>query len=146
MMSPVAAKLARSGVRAELAAEALSAGLTVELPAGGVSMLPLLRAGDVLTIVPTRRESLRTGDVAFVPRGAGWVAHRVISTAPLETRGDSCAASDGPIAPGAVLGRVVAFRRGAVSVYLDGRAGRALSLVSRVLGPLKLKWSLRSGR
>jgi hypothetical protein len=145
-MTGAAERIARSGVRAELAAEALRSGLTVELPAGGVSMLPLLRAGDVLTIVPTRAEALRSGDVAFVARGAGWVAHRVISTAPLETRGDSCASSDGPVEADAVLGRVVAFRRGAVNVYLDGRAGRALSLVSRVLGPLKVKWALRGAR
>lgn len=136
----------RPGVRAELAAEALKAGLTVELPAGGVSMLPLLRAGDVLTIVPTRPEALRAGDVAFVWRGGALVAHRVISTTPLETRGDSCHASDGPIAPSAVLGRVVSFRRGAVSVHLDGAAGRALSALSRVLGPIKLKWALRRSR
>ena len=43
-------------------------------------------------------------------------------------------------------GHKLSKRRGAVSVYLDGRAGRVLSLVSRVLGPLKLKWALRKTR
>src|SRR5579862_9515059 len=125
-----------SGVRGELAAEALRSGHTIELPVAGVSMLPLLRAGDVLTIVPARASSLRENDLAFAVREDGArVVHRVIATAPLTTRGDSCGGPDGPLAE--VLGRVTAFTRLRVRVRLDGVFGRALSLASRYLGRLR---------
>jgi hypothetical protein len=99
-------------------------------------MLPLLRGGDVLTIEPTEAGELRRGDIAVFARDGGLVAHRVRSTAPLVTCGDSCLDSDGVVPRGAVLGRVHAFKRHGVRVRLDGRSGRALSWLSRLVGAL----------
>jgi len=126
--------------RLAFAVEELRAGRAIELPVRGTSMLPLLRAGDVLVIEPARASSLRAGDVAFARRAADgtWVAHRVLATAPLILRGDSCGDDDGALASDDVVGRVVAFRRGTVRVPLDGRLGRALALACPLVGKLYL--------
>jgi hypothetical protein len=130
--------------RAQLAAEALRGGFTVELPVAGVSMWPLLRRGDLVTIEPARR--VAPGELAFVARGDGFVLHRVVASAPLTTRGDGCAQADPPHAPDALIGRAIAFRRRGVRVRLDGPVGRALSVWSRLWGPLRLKWRLWASR
>jgi hypothetical protein len=135
-MTTGAARILATGVRGEMAAEALRSGLTIELPVAGASMLPLLRTGDVLTIVPARASSLAKNDLAFAVREDGTrVIHRVIATAPLTTRGDSCGGPDGPLAE--VLGRVIAVTRFGVRVRLDGVVGRALSLASRYFARLR---------
>jgi hypothetical protein len=122
--------------RALVLAEALRDGHSVELRAGGSSMLPLLRAGDLLTIEPADAGALKRNDIAVFARDGGLVAHRVLSTAPLVTRGDGCASSDGVVPRSAVLGRVCAFERHGVRVRLDRSLGRALSWLSRLVGAL----------
>lgn len=115
---------------------ALRAGCTVELRARGGSMWPLLRTGDWLSVEPAAPSALRRDDIAVIATAHGLVAHRVVSTAPLVTRGDRLRAPDLPPAAGAVVGRVRAVRRCGVAVALDGRLGRALGRAARPLGRL----------
>jgi hypothetical protein len=115
------------------AAKALRAGATIELRARGGSMWPLFRTCDWLRVEPAPPSSLRRGDIAVVETAHGLVAHRVVATRPLVTRGDRMRADDLPVADEQLLGRVRAFRRWGVAVALDSRLGRALSLASAAL-------------
>ena len=112
------------------AAKALRAGCTLELDARGGSMWPLLRTGDRLTVEPATASSLRRGDIAVVARGHGLVAHRVVATDPIVTRGDRLPADDGPADDEALIGRVRSVRRWGLAIALGGRLGRGLSSVS----------------
>ena len=110
--------------------KALRAGAAIELPARGGSMWPLVATGDRLSIEPATAAALRLDDIAVVETGHGLVAHRVVSLAPLRTRGDRMARDDGALAPGAVVGRVRAVRRAGVTLALRGPVGRACSRLS----------------
>lgn len=117
-------------MRRSPAIKALRAGCTIELDARGASMWPLLRTGDRLTVEPATATSLRPGDIAVVERAHGLVAHRVVTTDPLVTRGDRWTTDDAPAGDDAIVGRVRALRRWGVAVELGGRLGRGLSRLS----------------
>lgn len=82
------------------------------------SMLPQLRAGDRLLVLPLPRRGARPGDVVIVsdPEIAGaWIVKRVaavLGNERLELRGDNTGRSRdsrafGPVAPSRVVGRAV---------------------------------------
>jgi hypothetical protein len=112
------------------AATALRAGFSLELGARGSSMWPLLRTGDWMTVEPVSA-ALRIGEIAVVETAHGLVAHRVISAAPLITRGDRMAADDPHAEAAALVGRVRSVRRWGIEIALEGTLGRGLSRLSR---------------
>lgn len=86
-----------------------SGGLAFE--ASGTSMLPGIRDGDRLTVLPV--ESLSIGDIVVVRRAEELVCHRVQelrADGSVVTRGDGVTADDPPISRAKVLGKVVARR------------------------------------
>jgi hypothetical protein len=117
---------------------ALAAGFTVELPASGGSMAPLLCTGDWLRVGPIDEAALRVGDVVVRQAAHGFVAHRVVSLAPLRTRGDAMPGDDAyEAADGALVGLVIARRRGARWLPLDGLRARVLGLAGRASVPAR---------
>jgi hypothetical protein len=81
----------------------------------GESMLPAIRDGDILTVVPRGARPPRTGDlVAFVhPETAGVRVHRIvgIEDGRYILKGDNALGADPPVGPDGILGFVVALER-----------------------------------
>lgn len=94
--------------RHPLAAALLREGRTVELPATGWSMRPLIAPGGVVRIEPARAADVRPGDIVVVDVGGRLVCHRLVyKTADrVVTRGDATAIADPPQPLDAVIGRV----------------------------------------
>jgi signal peptidase I len=85
----------------------------------GVSMFPVLLAGDKALVKRTRVEDLKVGDIIVWSKTPGnTVAHRVTSLdssadpASIVTKGDLSQELDEPVQPGDVLGKIVAVLRG----------------------------------
>ena len=108
---------------------AVAPGERMTVTVSGDSMLPALRAGDVLVLLRCGADVLRLGDLAVVDLpGAGLVVHRVlwVGGACVRTRGDGSGRMDPPIPHERVLGRVVSARRGGHEV-LPGPLGRLVA-------------------
>jgi len=72
----------------------------------GTSMLPAICPGDSITVEPISASQARVGDVVLFDSRGYLVAHRVVSRAPLTTRGDALPLPDPHIEADDVLGRV----------------------------------------
>lgn len=126
----------------------LRAGQAVDVRAGGGSMGPTIRDGDVVRIEPAAPESLVVGEVALVVDGAGRLrAHRVLrrEAGGIVTAGDAVGEAEGPWRADAVLGRVVARRQADGWVRLAWRrpwlrdALFVLAVLAWALGAVGLK-------
>jgi signal peptidase I len=95
-------------LRAQLAASMLREGRSVELPATGTSMRPLIPPGGVVRVEPARAADVRPGDVVVVADGERLVCHRLVYVARgrVVTRGDDALVCDPPLPADAVVGRV----------------------------------------
>jgi hypothetical protein len=125
----------------ETVGDSLGRGEAVLLRVQGVSMLPWLREGEKVRILPAAGRRLRRGDVALFWRGPGHpVLHRIVrvhrTEASYECLGDSEGGVPERVPASAVIGFVetTAFRR---AIYL------AVSPSRRFLNRLCLKWGLR---
>lgn len=69
--------------------------------AEGVSMLPILKPGDILHLIKTGFQNVKEGDLVMVSKNRQFMVHRVIykSTKFLITKGDHALKSDGRIRP-----------------------------------------------
>jgi len=103
----------RAGTIPALAAELLASTGRLRFRANGTSMLPTLRPGDELEFVAAGA-GCAVGDVVLWRRDDRLFVHRVVSRndAHLQTQGDALANIDEPVALDAVLGKLVAYRRG----------------------------------
>lgn len=125
-----------------LAAEVLKLGHCVRIPTVGTSMYPHIRYGEVIHIQPARLSGLAIGDVAVYVAGRRMVAHRVVSKGKDEhgpfvvTKGDSFPASDAPVRPEQVLGKVVAVEKGRRRLALDTPWRRRLNQFYAWVSPL----------
>lgn len=118
---------------AQLVAELLRDGRRVSLAVGGVSMAPLMRAGDRVVLEPVDR--VGRGDVVARLAGDRLLIHRVVAVVagtPL-TRGDSATEPDPPLGDAELLGRVCRVER----------SGRAVGFG---LGPERVPLALLSRR
>jgi hypothetical protein len=113
-----------------LVRDLLSDGLPVKVTVTGSSMVPFIRAGDVVTLRPGA-EAFLGGVIAFLRPGARLVVHRVIARAGagVVTRGDASPETDDPVGWGDVLGHVVGVERGGQPVGLGLGPERALIAV-----------------
>jgi Peptidase S24-like len=114
----------------------LDKGKAFRFRAGGWSMSPFIKDGDVITVAPLRGRDPRTGEiVAFLHPAAGRVAvHRIIRAAPgaFLVRGDNTHEPDGLLARDRILGVVTEVRRDGDRVRgLSGRWPRIVALFSR---------------
>jgi len=107
----------REDLELGLAAEVLRRQGTVRLKAWGMSMLPSLWPGDVLTIQSAQPDEVVPGDIVLVLRDSRFFIHRLIEKRSCHdsrswiTRGDAMPHNDPPAAPSEVLGRVAVIRR-----------------------------------
>ncbi len=90
----------------------------------GVSMIPNLREGDVISVAPLDR--CRVGDVVLFSRGGDLVMHRVVAKFAdrIITKGDAVARMDPPIRLQDILGRAVAYERRGKRASLESLASR----------------------
>jgi signal peptidase I len=128
-------RLSSEAVR-ELLEAVLDHGKQFRFRAGGMSMFPFIRSGDVVTIAPLDREKPYLGDiVAFLhPSNRSLTLHRVIGveSQSYDIRGDNAMGSDGNIPVENILGRVVRVERNDRRVRLGtGPGGRVLAILSR---------------
>jgi signal peptidase I len=127
-----------------LAAEALRSWGMVKLRATGVSMLPTLWPGDLLTIHSRRLDQSKLGDIVLYMRGGRFVIHRVVGKsltgdeAFLTARGDCMPQDDSPVRSGELLGKITEIQRAG----LVFRPARKLSPCRRMVAYLLCHWSL----
>jgi signal peptidase I len=145
MLTPVADPLERSlpaPLLVSLLTGVVQRGHTFRFRAGGGSMFPFIRDGDILSIVPLSADRpARLGDVLAFDRGGGDYAHLVVHRLVGRTasgyllRGDAHAPghSDGCLPPNVLLGRVAGVEREGRPVRLGLGSERLLiALLSRV--------------
>ncbi len=99
----------------------------------GYSMAPCIRDGDIVTVTPVASCALGVGDVvAFsLPDSDLLAVHRIVAEAAEGwlIRGDACAAPDGLVGPGKILGKVATVERNGrnvrlgISLWAKGYAG-----------------------
>lgn len=93
------------------------------IPITGRSMLPLIRNGDQVLVAHGSGDISR-GDVVVFRQEGGLVAHRVLrvlgDTEPaFLTKGDNTSRADSPVEAKAVIGRVLAIKRGGRELRID---------------------------
>jgi Peptidase S24-like len=128
---------ARDDHKLGLAAEILRRGGTIRLQALGISMLPSIWPGDLLTIEGIPGSEMVPGDIILFVHDGRFFVHRLISRPvgqPCDsswiTRGDAMPQSDPPVRTAELLGRVSAI------LQPDGRriiSSRRLSRFACVL-------------
>jgi len=118
-----------------LVRDLLRDGLPVKVTVTGSSMVPFIRAGDVVTLRPgAGAKGLPGGVIAFLRPGARLVVHRVVTRtgAGVVTRGDASPETDGPVGWSEVLGHVAGVERGGRPVGLGlGPEGALIAALSR---------------
>ena len=134
--------------------EGLRQGRAMRFRPLGCSMIPFLRQGDVVTIMPAPG---RVGDIVLTQPGPDQVLHRLVARCGdrLITKGDALHFFDPPIARRQVLGRACSRDRHGKISRLDSLAARlcglafclTLSFSPRVTPILvKMKSLLQPGR
>lgn len=120
----------------ELLRAVLDKGRPFRFRAGGWSMSPFIKDGDVITVAPLAGRRPRPGEiVAFLHPKTGHVAvHRVVrmDDGRFSIRGDNAHAPDGALTSERILGAVTRIERGGRKVRGTGRAASAaVALLSR---------------
>jgi len=124
----------------ELLSRELLNGQIMRLRSLGGSMIPYLREGDLVTVVPVKK--CRVGDIVLYNRGNSLIMHRVLAkfSDKIITKGDAATRLDPPISPQDILGRAVSYER-------HGKKSSLNSLRSRLCGLafcLTVSWIPRS--
>jgi hypothetical protein len=126
-----------------LAAEVLSRHGSVFLKAKGMSMLPAVWPGDLLTIQRAVYDEIAAGDIVLVLRDHRFCIHRLVGWQLGRdgllsvTRGDAMPQDDPPAAASEVLGRVASIRRGNRSFV----PSRRVSILHSALAWMLCRWS-----
>ena len=127
----------REAVGCELAAEVLNSFGRLRLRVVGISMLPTLWPGDIVSVHGHPAEEVKPGDIVVFRHGKRLVTHRVIQRTSCQksiqwiTRGDRMNYNDAPVSSQQLLGRVVSIERG--SRRLVPRCSIATRLASWIL-------------
>ena len=97
----------------DLMAEVVRATGSAKLKATGLSMLPAIWPGDVLTVNRVSPKLLEPHQIVLYRRNGKLTAHRVVQVAHdhLLTRGDCVPSLDPPVAFSALVGQVTEVRR-----------------------------------
>ena len=110
----------------------LREGYGVRFRAGGASMHPNIRDGELITVDSLRGSSASVGDILLYRTDSGVIAHRVEQIDNLKAgtvyilRGDSAISRDKPVDASRVLGRVVAVERDGRKIELGGRTNKVI--------------------
>jgi len=97
----------------DLVAEVVHAAGSATLKVTGLSMLPAIWPGDVLTVNRVSPKLLEPGQIVLYRRNGKLTAHRVVQVAHdhFLTRGDCVPSLDPPVPFGAIVGQVIAVCR-----------------------------------
>jgi signal peptidase I len=103
-----------SGAKCRLAADVARHFGEVRLRVTGLSMLPCLSPGDIVTVKRCGIEDFQPGEIAKYLREERLFAHRVIGfqNGKLITRGDTMRENDLPVDAGEIVGKVISVERG----------------------------------
>lgn len=126
----------------------LAEGQSVEMPLCGVSMVPTLRNGDIITLEPAA--VVAVGDVVLFRSQGRHLLHRVVAIDgdTFTMQGDNCRTVE-MAGRGDILARLVAVRRGKRTLAVDSTEWQRRSCRSLVRKSLKnfvLRWLDRRGR
>jgi hypothetical protein len=130
--------------RCRLAAAALRSWGTLTLRATGISMLPTLWPGDLLTVQFLEPEQALIGEIVLYMRQGRFFIHRVVKQGAalgetaLITRGDCMSEDDPPVGRRELLGKITEVRRGSV-VFLPAPT---LSVFSKLVAWMFCHWGL----
>lgn len=128
---------------AELSRIVLEKGKSFSFRARGLSMHPIIRDGDTLTISPLGARGLKVGDIAAAFRFETHklVIHRVISMnhGAVLLQGDNALESDDPIPLRRVIGRLTRVERKGREVALG--LGPERALIPRLAKLRKRRWA-----
>lgn len=118
-----------------LMADVLAKGRPFRFRARGTSMSPLIKDGDVVTVVPLSGAGPRAGEiVAFLHPSTGKAAvHRIVraKAGRFVLRGDNAGAADGAVPADRILGVVTGVERAGRRIGPSGRPfARALAFLS----------------
>jgi hypothetical protein len=117
----------------EASHELLRLGYGVRFRAGGQSMHPTIKDGEVITVEPALPDKIKRGDIVLYRFRQGVIAHRVVRIEKRAgddrrfiLRGDSSAMCDAPVEAEKILGRVVSVERGGRDVDLASRKAKLI--------------------
>lgn len=123
----------------EATAELLRSGLPIQFSAVGRSMLPSIRDGETVTVIPLGESAIRRGEILLYRGPRGVVAHRCVAVEaeankePIYImRGDSADECDAPVHAHQLLGIVISVERKGRQIHLTGRCAqlrRALQML-----------------
>ncbi len=110
-------------------------GLPFRFRAGGFSMAPFIRDGDIITVTPCEEKTVQRGDiVAFVhPEAGKLVIHRVLKKRRdcFIVKGDNSAAEDGSVPVRNIMGSVTGIEREGSRIFLGlGLEKRLIAFLS----------------
>jgi hypothetical protein len=124
-------------VKCDLAAQALKSSGTLRLRALGLSMLPSIWPGDILTIQAQSFEQCRPDDVVLYTRHGCFFLHRVVAITgsgdSLILRGDWLQQFDPPVDGQQVLGKAVDIERRGRHFSVTHRPGIASRILAHAL-------------
>lgn len=137
----------------QLSADILRAGKALRFRAGGDSMAPLVRDGDVLLVCPVERQSVRVGDVVLCGLGRERVVvHRVIrkeagryGSVRVTVQGDALLEPDAEIPAEQVYGRLVSVERSDAPIEYMDMNGPLMRLLGQ-LAVARSRWNVGRGK
>jgi signal peptidase len=90
----------------------------VRFAAKGQSMQPVIRDGEVITVIPVAAAEVKRRDILLYRTARGLLAHRVVGierpqgqAAAFTLRGDASSVCDAPVQAEQILGKVVSVQR-----------------------------------
>jgi len=101
----------------ELTDDLIKSDIIVRIKVKGVSMLPMLRSGDTVTLRKCTSAALNPGDIAGFKSSGKWVAHRVLKKRTINDKtvllckGDSAKNKDNPVDDDNLVGKIISFTR-----------------------------------
>jgi hypothetical protein len=121
----------------ELALDLLKQGHSVEIPASGYSMFPILRPGDKVVVSPIKEIDLITpGDVIVVHRENSFIMHRLVEIRKERSgvvkyllQGDCMMSPDSPLSPDHLAGIAVSYFRRNRKKIITRRPGTKVKFI-----------------
>ena len=123
-----------------IASDILNVQEQVSINSAGISMFPILHAGDILKIHKIEIQNIVKGDIIIGTIHQRTIGHRVVSinksngNYTFVTRGDNCKKNDPTIQANDVLGRVVGFTRNGKDYSFDSFYYRLFRFIIIYLG------------
>jgi signal peptidase I len=130
---------AANAIGCDLAAELVGAFGSLRLRVSGISMIPALCPGELVSVERTSIAEIRPGQIVVFAREGRLIAHRVASSVQnsdkpyLVTRGDRLRRSDAPVSGYEFVGRVTHVERGHAGGLVSSHLNLASRFISRLL-------------